>query len=138
MSYLWRYIFQTRSGKREWQTEVERGGQDEKQIQKNSCLRSDSSNAVAAVWCDHAGRGRTDTGRDTCAGDTGSTDVDIGTGDTGTADRDIGTGDTGTAGGDIGTGDTGSTDRDTVRDVQRDRDGEGYGQRDGEEKRQGD
>ena len=64
---------------------------------KTGSLCSDSRNAVAAVWCDHAGRGGTDTGgdadtdtgRDACTRDAGSTDGDIRTGDTGSTDGDI-------------------------------------------------
>ena len=118
--------------------------QDEKQIQKTGSLCSDSCDAVAAVWRDHAGRGGTDTGgdadtdtgRDACTGDAGSTDGDIRTGDTGSADRDVRTGDTGSTDGDVRTGDTGSADGDirTGDTGSTDRDRKGYRKRDGKEK----
>lgn len=87
-----------------------------------------------------AGDADTDTGRDACTGDAGSTDGDIRTGDTGSADRDVRTGDTGSTDGDVRTGDTGSADRDirTGDTGSTDRDRKGYRKRDGKEKRERD
>ena len=130
------------------QPEAERGEQDEKQIQKTGSLCSDSRDAVAAVWHDHAGRGGTDTGgdadtdtgRDACTGDAGSTDGDIRTGDAGSTDRDVRTGDTGSTDGDVRTGDTGFADGDirTGDTGSTGGDREGYRKRDGKEKRERD